>query len=140
MSRVNPVAFYRELRRRRVVKVVLIYAAAAGAVISACDWIFPQLPELVAQPERALRWVIIAAIAIAPLILIFGWLYDLTVEGVQRTPSFSALAQDPDTSLHRVDRWVVGGLSAAFIGIVAAAVIKIAQLEPLAPPATAAGT
>jgi TolB-like protein len=137
VSRLNPITFFRELRRRRIAQVVLIYAAAAGGVISACDWIFPQIPELVAQPERALRWVIIAAIASGPLALIFGWLYDVTTEGIGRTASFSEAAHDPDTSLHRVDRWVIGGLSAAFIGIVAVATLKISQLERLAPPAVA---
>jgi TolB-like protein len=138
VTRFNPVAFYRELRRRRVVQVALIYAAVAGGVISACDWIFPQVPVLAAIPEQALHWVIIAAVACFPVALIGGWLYDITGDGIRRTPSFSATAHDPDTTLHRVDRWIIGGLSAVTVGVIALAVVKIVQIEPPVAQATVA--
>jgi TolB-like protein len=133
LARFNPVTFYGELRRRRVVHVAFIYAAVAGGVISACDWIFPQVPALAASPEQALRWVIIAVVGCFPIVLIVGWLYDITVEGLQRTPSYSDLAHDTDPSLHRVDRWIIGGLSAVMLGVMVLAVVKVVQIEP---PAT----
>ena len=107
MTRPNPVTLYHELHRRRVFRVAAIYAVAAWGVIAACDVIFPQLTDWVADPDRAMRAVFIAVIALFPVALIFGWLYDFTVHGVRRTAEFSGTVHDADTSLHLVDRGII---------------------------------
>ena len=129
MSRLNPITLLQELRRRRVFRVAALYGVGAWGVIAACDVIFPQLVGWVADPDRAMRSVFIAAIALFPVMLVFGWLYDVTAEGIQRTADFSETAHDPDTSLHPVDRGIIGTLSALVLGVLAAATVHIVRME-----------
>jgi TolB-like protein/Flp pilus assembly protein TadD len=129
-KRFNPIAFYRELRRRRVFQVALLYGVGAWGVIAACDVLLPQLTNWVADPDRAMRVVFIAAIALFPVALVFGWLYDVTADGIQRTASFSGTVRDPDTSLHPVDRGIIGTLSALVIGVLVASTVHIMRMEP----------
>jgi TolB-like protein len=133
-KRFNPIALYRELRRRRVFQVAVLYGVVAWGVIAACDVLLPQLTGWVADPDRAMRTVFIAAIALFPVALVFGWLYDVTAEGIQRTASFSGTVRDPDTSLHPVDRGVIGTLSALVIGVLAASTLHIVRMEPALSP------
>ena len=128
--RFNPVSFYRELRRRRVSRVAVLYAVFAWGVIAACDVIFPQLVGWVADPDRAMRTVFIAAIALSPFVLVFGWLYDVTANGIQRTPEFSKTTHDPDTSLHPADRGIIGALSALTLAVLVAAMVHIVRMVP----------
>lgn len=130
----NLLHLIRELRRRRVFRVAIIYGIAAVGVISACDWIFPQLgkliPELLPDPEGAMRWVIIAAFANFPVALIFGWLYDISGDGIERTPSFAEAVHDPDSTLHPADTWIIGGLSASALAVIVVAVLRITAMDP----------
>jgi TolB-like protein/Flp pilus assembly protein TadD len=129
VSRFNPVTFYRELRHRRVFRVAALYAVGAWGVIAACDVLFPQLTAWVADPDAAMGSVFIAAIVLAPVALVLGWLYDITTEGIQRTASFSATAHDPDTSLHGVDRWILGALGTLTVAVLVATTWHIVHME-----------
>jgi TolB-like protein len=133
-KRFNPITLYRELRRRRVFQVAVLYGVGAWGVIAACDVLLPQLTGWVADPDRAMRTVFIAVIALFPVALVFGWLYDVTAEGIQRTASFSGTVRDPDTSLHPVDRGIIGTLSALVIGVLAASTLHIVRMEPALSP------
>jgi len=137
VSRLNPITFFQELRRRRVFRVAVLYGVGAWGVIAACDVFFPQLTDWVADPDRAMRAVFIAAIVLFPLVLVFGWLYDVTEEGVQRTADFSETAHDPDTSLHPVDRGIMGALSVLVIAFLALTSVHIVRMPP---PASLAGS
>ena len=75
MAQPSPIGFFRELRRRRIFRVVLIYVAAAWGVIAVSD-VF--LPQLVADADAAMRYVFLAAFLNFPIALVFGWLYDIT--------------------------------------------------------------
>jgi len=129
--RFNPITFFQELRRRRVFRVAVLYAVGAWGVIAACDVLFPQLTDWVADPDRAMRAVFIAAILLFPVALVFGWLYDVTPEGIRRTANFSETAHDPDTSLHPVDRGVIGTLSVLVIAVLALTSVHIVRMPPV---------
>lgn len=137
MKRFNPIAFYRELRHRRVFRVAVLYGVAAWVVVGACDILFPQFPDWVADPDAALRAVIIVAVLLAPVALVLGWLYDVTPDGVRRTASFPSKTHDPDTSLHRVDRWVLGALGVVIAAVLAVTSWYIVRMEPPAAGETA---
>jgi len=137
MRSFNPITFFRELRRRRVFRVAVLYGVGAWGVIAACDVLFPQLTDWVADPDRAMRAVFIAAILLFPIALVFGWLYDVTAEGIQRTADFSETAHDPDTSLHPVDRGVIGTLSVLVLAVLALTSVHILRMPP---PVSLAGS
>ncbi len=75
-----------ELRRRRVFRTAGIYIVAAWATLQVCDLAFSSFGI---APE-ALRYVWITALAGFPLALVFGWRYDVTADGLKRTPAGEA--------------------------------------------------
>lgn len=103
----------REARRRKVFRVAGIYIVAAWVAVQVFSELFPALDI----PAEAIRYVWIGAFAGFPLALLFGWNYDLTVDGIVRTlPAAESAAHDP--GLRPVDYVILLALL-----VVAAAVI-----------------
>ena len=73
--------FWKELKRRRVVHVTIVYATAAIVIID--------LANNVTTPLRLPEWtptLIIVILAIGfPLAIIFSWIFDVTPEGIEKT-------------------------------------------------------
>ena len=73
--------FWQELKRRRVIHVITVYASAAFVIIE----LVGNLAEPLNLPSR-LPTIVVIVLAIGfPLAIILSWLYDLTSEGVERT-------------------------------------------------------
>lgn len=72
---------FEELRRRRVFRVVGVYAVAAWAAVEVSATVFP----LMGLPEWAVRLVIVIALLGFPLAVVLAWMFDLTPGGVVRT-------------------------------------------------------
>ena len=94
ISIMSPKQVFHELRRRRVFNTVALYIIGAWVALQVAELAFPAL-EI---PERAIRYVWLGAILVFPLVLVFGWKYDISKEGVSRTPGASA-AEKADESL-----------------------------------------
>lgn len=73
---------YGELRRRKVVRVALVYLVAAWVAIEVASVVFPELM----LPDWSVRLLIVLAAAGFPLAVVLAWVFDITPEGVQRTP------------------------------------------------------
>jgi len=73
--------FLSELRRRRVVRVVLAYGVVAFAALQVAEPILAAL----GLGERALRAVVTGLAAGFPLAAVLAWIYDLTPKGLERT-------------------------------------------------------
>jgi len=107
----NFLNFYRELRRRRVFSVVILYAIAAWAVIQVGDLAI----DAGMLAGLSLRNLFVLAIIGFPLALIAGWFYDISRKGVVRTAprgadeSFEAYLQLKDYLLLFVLAVVWGG-------------------------------
>jgi len=76
-------SFLRELRKRRVVKVGVAYLLAAWLVLQLADVIFPAM----GLPEWTITLVLGLLAVGFPLALILAWVFDVTPEGIRRTPS-----------------------------------------------------
>lgn len=72
--------FFAELRRRKVVRVAIVYIIAAWIVVEAASVVLPGL----LLPEWSERLVLALAILGFPLALVLAWALELTPEGVQR--------------------------------------------------------
>ncbi len=114
-----------ELHRRRVFNTVAIYIVGAWVALQAADLAFPGLDI----PESAIRFVWIGAFMLFPLVLVFGWRYDISAGGIQRTPPAGAPACG-DIPLQRVDHWSIGSLSTAALGVIAVMLVRISSVEP----------
>jgi TolB-like protein len=121
----SPVRIFRELRRRRVLNSVAFYIVGAWVALQVAELALPAL-EI---PDFAIRYVWIGAFLLFPLSLIFGWRYDITTEGIKRTPA-SAADPDADSSLHRLDHGIIGGLSIVALTVIAVMLLRISQVEP----------
>ena len=73
--------FWQELKRRRVVHVITVYASASFVLIELVN----NLSEpLNLPPKLATIMVVILAVGF-PLAVILAWIYDLTPEGIEKT-------------------------------------------------------
>jgi TolB-like protein len=73
--------FWNELRRRRVVHVITVYASAAFVIIELVNNLTDPLNL---PPKLSTILVIILAVGF-PLAVILAWIYDLTPEGIEKT-------------------------------------------------------
>jgi TolB-like protein len=74
--------FFAELKRRRVYRAAVFYAALA--------WVLLQIADIVLEnfnlPERIMQLLILGAVLGFPVVLVVAWLYDLNLSGFRRTP------------------------------------------------------
>lgn len=73
--------FWQELKRRRVIHVIIVYATAAFVILEGVDIIFPRLNF----PDWTITFVMILLAIGFPLALIFSWIFDVTPEGIEKT-------------------------------------------------------
>ncbi len=110
-----------ELHRRRVLRVALIYIVSAWVVIQVASEAFPGL----GIPEIAIRYVWLGVILGFPIALVFGWFYDITAQGLVRTPA-AGPDPDADTSLRK---WDYGFLAAMLLVLTAIALQMIDRIR-----------
>ncbi|CAN5287467.1 hypothetical protein BH24PSE2_BH24PSE2_16980 [soil metagenome] len=75
--------WYRELRRRKVLRVAALYAVSSWVVIEVASVVFPELM----LPEWSVRLVIALVALGLPIVLVLAWIFDITPVGVERTAS-----------------------------------------------------
>ena len=73
--------FFRELRRRRVFQVAVVYAVVGWLIIQVVETIFPRLH----LPDWSITLVIVFVIIGFPIAIILTWAFELTPEGMKRT-------------------------------------------------------
>ena len=77
----NPINFWQELKRRKVVRVIIMYAAAA--------FVLSELVDIIEDPLLLPEWtltLVIVLLAIGfPIAIIFSWIFDVTPEGIVKT-------------------------------------------------------
>ena len=108
----------RELRRRRVLRMMAIYIVAAWVLVQVASEAFPA----VNIPEGAIRYVWVAALIGFPVAVLFSWKYDVTVSGIRRTP-----AADQDAEVVRALTRVDYGVLAALAVVMLATVFSVGQ-------------
>ncbi len=103
----------RELRRRRVLRMTVIYVVAAWVAVQVASEAFPAFNI----PEGAIRYVWVAVLIDFPFAVLFSWKYDFTASGIRRTP---AAHEDvaADRSLTRVDYGVLAALGLVMLATV----------------------
>jgi len=75
--------FWQELKRRRVIQVIFVYATAAFMILEAVDIVFPRLNF----PDWTITFVMILLAIGFPIAVIFSWIFDYTPKGIMRTKS-----------------------------------------------------
>ena len=80
-----------ELRRRRVIRVALGYGAFAWIVIEVASTVLP----ILGGPDAAVRVITVLAVASFPPALVLAWVFDITRDGIRRTPHRDTLESAP---------------------------------------------
>ncbi len=103
--------FWKELKRRKVVHVITVYAAAAFVIL--------QLVDMVSQPLHFPEWTqgfIIVLLVIGFIISVFvSWIYDITPSGVKKTRPVSAVKHTDQTTTPTSNRWKIASYISAVI-------------------------
>jgi TolB-like protein len=86
------VKFWAELQRRHVIRIVLAYLVAA--------WLLVQVAVSVEAPLGLPGWfdtfiIVLAGIGF-PIVAVLAWAFDITAEGIKRTPAAEAGTQLPE--------------------------------------------
>jgi TolB-like protein len=74
-------AFFAELKRRRVGKVAIAYGAIAWAVTEACSVVLPALHV----PEWTVTFVVVFLLVGFPVAMVLAWVFDVGPQGIERT-------------------------------------------------------
>jgi len=73
--------FWEELKRRKVIYVITVYASAAFVIIELVNNVFEPLN----LPDRTPTYAIIILAIGFPIAIILSWIFDLTPKGVEKT-------------------------------------------------------
>lgn len=89
-------SFLRELKRRKVYQVTVVYVVLAVGALEVLDLIIPET----SVPEWASPFLLAMAIVGLPVVVVFAWTFDITPGGVVRTADAADETpdQDPDRS------------------------------------------
>lgn len=104
----------REMRRRHVFRTAGIYIVSAWVLLQAIALAFQSF----GIPDAALQYIWMVIVAGFPLALIFGWRYDITPQGIVRTP-LAGDSEPTELSLRRPDYLILSVLlvvAAVFVG------------------------
>ncbi len=99
----KPNNFWQELKRRKVIRVVTVYAAAAFVII--------ELTNNITEPLSLPEWVptlVIVLLAIGFLIsIVMSWVYDITPEGIEKTKSVKEAQEELHEKSTRINSWKI---------------------------------
>jgi len=118
---------WKELKRRKVVHVVTVYAATAFVIL--------ELVSMVAQPLKLPEWTeafVIVLLCIGFVIaVLLSWIYDITPAGVKKTKPASAVKHIDQTTTPNSSGWKIATYISAVIilAFVAFNIISIRNLN-----------
>ena len=103
--------FWKELKRRKVVHVITVYAAVAFVIM--------QVVDMVAEPLRlpdSTKALVIVLLCIGFIIAIFvSWVYDITPAGVKKTKPVSTVKHLDQTTTTASSGWKIATFVSAVI-------------------------
>jgi len=82
--------FWQELKRRKVIYVITVYASISFVLIELVNNVLGPLN----LPENLSTIVIIALAAAFPIVVLLSWIFDLTPKGIEKTKSTDELTQE----------------------------------------------
>ena len=125
----------REIRRRRLPQTVALYVLGAWVLMQVSDVLFPGA----GIPDYAIRYVFFGAVALFPVVLVFGWRYNFTAGGIRRTDT-STGSDTVEQALTQQDRAILLVLGIVGVAIVGAALYPVISLRGATAPDTVAAS
>ena len=128
----KPHNFWQELKRRKVIRVIAMYAGAAYVIIELIN----NIVEPLRLPEWVPTFIIILLVIGFPFAVIFSWIFDFTPKGIEKTkPAKVAREQvtttKPPKRKLKVSDIIISVLLVAVIVLVYPKIFKKDTLERL---------
>jgi len=105
--------FFSELRRRKVTRLATIYAVTGLGFIEAMDIIGGRF----LIPEGVVQLVILLILIGFPIVMILGWIYDITPKGIQKTEELSSEQKAEVSSISWKPSWLTVVLFVIMVSI-----------------------
>jgi TolB-like protein len=106
--------FWRELKRRKTGRVIVVYSATAFIIL--------QLTDIIAQPLQLPAWtltLVIVLLVIGFIIaVLLSWVYDITPSGVKKTKPVSTVKHIDQTASPASSGWKIATYISAIIIVV----------------------
>lgn len=102
-------SFFKELKRRNVVRMAVLYGVTSWLILQVANVLFDAL-EL---PPSWVRLVLAVLILGFPLALIFSWIYEMTPEGLKREGEIERSQSITHVTSKRLDYLIIGMLALA---------------------------
>lgn len=93
MNRLNQL--WKEIKRRKVVRVLTMYTATGFIIIQAGDIMLPRL----GLPDWTVTLIIVLLIIGFPITAIISWIFDITPEGLMKT-----MSGNQEKELHAIEK------------------------------------
>lgn len=106
--------FFKELKRRNVVRVGIAYAVLAWVLVQAADILLPTF----GAPEGFLKGFYILLGLLFPLVLFFSWAFEITPEGVKKTKEVDQSKSVTHGTGQKINKMIAVGLVLA-LGFIA---------------------
>ena len=116
ISKPNPMVekpnnFWQELKRRKVVRIITVYAAAAFVILELVDII----SEPFGLPSWTFRFVFVLLAIGFVISIIFSWVYDITPEGIQKTKPINEISEQSKGIPSKKTGWKVATYASVVI-------------------------
>jgi len=105
--------FIKELKRRSVIKSAMAYLVVAWVLIQVSEILLP----MVDAPEWVLKILTLIMAIGLPIWIIISWIYDITPEGIEKTPKVSDNRSVAETTNKRLNAFIIVSLSIAVIAM-----------------------
>jgi len=102
-------AFFAEMKRRRVFRVMAVYGVVAFIVLQVADLVFPILE----MPDWTLQFVLMLALLGFPIAIVIAWAFESTGEGIKRTAPAAPEEIQEIVAQPASKRWPAGLLALA---------------------------
>jgi adenylate cyclase len=126
-------SLFTELKRRKVVRVAVVYAATAFVVLQAADIMLPRL----GVPEWAMSLIVVLVVLGFPVAMVLAWALELTPDGVRVTPAPTAGDHDEPPPSLLGKRTLVVTATLVVLGVGLGAGWFLRPMSPRAPPPAA---
>ncbi|MGH8221686.1 MAG: tetratricopeptide repeat protein [Woeseiaceae bacterium] len=125
--------FITEIRRRNVFKAAVLYIVSAWIIMQIVDVMFPALH----LPQWSITLVAALLILLLPLVLIFAWVFEVTPEGIRRTPDLAGDGVEAQPARRRMDWIILAVLALAVTLLIYQLFVGERQLKETAQPPAA---
>ncbi|MDX2443203.1 MAG: helix-turn-helix domain-containing protein [Bacteroidales bacterium] len=110
--------FWKELKRRKVMKVIIVYASMSFVVLE----LLSILIEPLFLPDWVMTLVIVLLALGFPIVIVFSWIFDITPSGIEVTQSLNQNGNQTNEADNRKKSF----LYAALVGVLLVVVVMLA--------------